>query len=70
MKNYVIDLIDEYSYIRKKVSDDYKNVTIHTTKRGNYGVFYKGIFTGLFMDKDLVPKEDLKMFKIINDKFV
>lgn len=70
INSYVISTIKEYPRVCEKVGDDYKNISLHTTRKGNYGIFYKETFTGLFLVKEYLDKNDIKQFTVIDDKFI
>ncbi len=70
MDNYVTRVIREYPRLYKKIGDDYKNISLHTTKTGNYGLFYKNIFAGIFLVKEFIGEKEQQEIEIINDKFI
>lgn len=52
----------------KKISVDLSKITLSKLRSKNYGIWYDGVFTGVFIDEGSVNEKELKEagWKLVN----
>ena len=56
---HIIGELKSHSRLWKKVEDNLENISLSKTRIGNYGIFYNGVFTGMFIERSFVNEEEV-----------